>query len=277
MISTVPAYRWSDTVGAAVPCQILRRRYGLGGGWRLHCHDFAEVFWVVAGSAAHDIAGHAHVLRPGDIVFVRPEDAHSCRVERSLYIVNCSFPLATVAPLASRLGGRWPWRPGMQPCITRLSPAAMRRLADLVDDLPPNQPDDLDRDALLLEVIRLLHRTPGGGEAVGLPAWLQEAVEVFADPRHLPGGTRRLAELAGRSPEHLSRCIRAAQGRTATDLVNAVRLRWAAAVLREDDRPVAAVAEACGLPHQTHFYRLFRRLFATTPQGWRDAAHQVAG
>jgi AraC family cel operon transcriptional repressor len=277
MISAPHLLRWDDTVGASAPCQILRRRYTAGGGWRLHRHDFAEVFWVLAGNGSHSIAGHDHELRPGDIVFVRPQDAHACRVGRSLLLVNCSFPLATVADLAGRLGRRWPWRPGALPLIARLPPPAVRRLADLVDDLPAGRADDLDRDAVLLEVIRLLHRPPGGGEAAGLPPWLQQAVEVFADPRHLPGGTRRLAELAGRSPEHLSRCIRAAQGRTTTDLVNALRLRWASAVLREDDRPVAAVAEACGLPHQTHFYRLFRRAFATTPRGWRDAAQQIAG
>jgi AraC family transcriptional regulator, dual regulator of chb operon len=277
MISVVPVYRWDDTVGVAVPCQILRRRYGAGGGWRLHRHDFSEVFWVLAGGAEHTVGGVTTPLRPGDVFFIRPDDAHTCRVERSLLLMNCSFPSAAVAALAARLGDRWPWRSGLLPYSTVLSPQAMRRLADLVDDLSPNRPDDLDRDALLLELVRLLHRSPGGGEAAGLPAWLQEAVEVFADPRHLPGGTRRLADLAGRTPEHLSRCIRAAQGRTATDLVNALRLRWAAAALREDDRPVSAIAAACGLPHQTHFYRLFHRAFATTPRGWRAAAHHVTG
>lgn len=277
MISDAPVYRWDATVGAALPCQILRRRYGASGGWRRHRHDFCEAFWVVAGDAVHRVGAHAHRLRPGDVVCIRPEDAHGCEVARSLHIVNCSFPVAAVAVLARRLGPRWPWRPGPLPLIASLPPAAMRRLDDLVDDLPLSRPDALDRDALLLELVRLLHRAPGGGEAAGLPGWLQTALEAFADPRHLPGGTRALAALAGRSPEHISRLVRAAQGRTATDLVNALRLRWAATALREDDRPVAAIAAACGLPHQTHFYRLFRRAYAATPQGWRDAAWQVAG
>lgn len=229
---------------------------------------------MVAGSGVHAVGGQEQELRPGDIIFIRPEDAHRCRVERAMAMVNCSFPLAAVATLAGRLGERWPWRSGGGPVAGRLTQPAMARLDGLVDDL---RDEALDRDALLLELVRLLHRTPGGGEAAGLPAWLQQAVEAFSDPRNLPGGTRRLAELAGRRPEHLSRCVRARQGRTATDLVNAVRLRWAAAALREDDRPVAAIAEACGLPHQTHFYRLFRAAHGTTPQAWRMAAQHLAG
>lgn len=274
MISEATVYRWDDTVGSARPCQILRRRYGAGGGWRLHRHDYAEVLWVVAGEGEHSLGGTVSILRPGDIVCIRPDDAHGCRVGRGMAMVNCSFPLPAVADLARRLGGHWPWAPDGPPRCGRLSPAALRRLDELVDDL---RDDPLDRDALLLEVARLMHRAPGGGEAAGLPAWLQQAVEAFADPANLPGGTLRLARIAGRTPEHVSRCVRAAQGRTATDLVNAVRLRWAASALREDGRPVAAIAAACGLPHQTHFYRLFRATYGTTPQGWRTAAQRIAG
>lgn len=273
-MSDPPVYRWDETVGCDRPCQILRRRYGAGGGWRSHAHDYAEVLWVVAGAGEQRIGDEVLNMRPGDIVCVRPEDVHSCRVDRGMAMVNCSFPLPPVADLARRLGDAWPWLPGGPPRRGRLAPAALRRLDELVDDL---RDDPIDRDALLLEVVRLMHRAPGGGEAKDLPAWLQQAVEAFADPAELPGGTRRLAAIAGRRPEHVSRTVRACQGRTATDLVNAVRLRWAATALRQDDRPVAAVAAACGLPHLTHFYRLFRAAYGTTPQGWRDAAQRIAG
>lgn len=275
MTSDAPIYHWDRTVGAGVPCQIVRRRYTAGRGWRLHRHDFSEVFWIEAGDGIHRIGGHEHRLVPGAIVFMRPDDAHTCIAGMGMAAVNCSFPTAAVAGLARRLGSRWPWRPGPLPLIAALPPPAMRRLTALVDDLPQARPDDLDRDALLIELTRLLVRPPGGGEAAGLPGWLQSAVEAFTDPGNLPGGTARLAALAGRSPEHLARTVRAAQGRTATDLVNALRLRWAAAALREDDRPVAEIAATCGLPHLTHFYRLFRQAYATTPHGWRQAGWQV--
>ncbi len=110
-----------------------------------------------------------------------------------------------------------------------------------------------------------------------LPAWLREAIEVFSDPRHLPGGTARLAHLAGRSPEHINRVVRAAQGRTATDLINVVRMRWAAAALRMSNRAIGDIAAECGLPHLGHFYETFKQHFRVTPRRYRVDAWQATG
>ncbi|MCK6487608.1 MAG: helix-turn-helix domain-containing protein [Planctomycetes bacterium] len=119
------------------------------------------------------------------------------------------------------------------------------------------------------QVVRLLH----AGD--GLPPWLRDAVEVFADPLHLAGGAPRLAHLAGRSLAHVNRTIHAAQGRTATALVNALRLEWAAARLRLGGEPVAAIAAACGLANLSHFYALFRARYGATPHRYRADAGRL--
>jgi transcriptional regulator GlxA family with amidase domain len=99
---------------------------------------------------------------------------------------------------------------------------------------------------------------------------------VFADPRWLPGGVPALARLVGRGVDHLNRVVRAGQGRTATELVTAMRLDWAASALRMGDRPIADIAADVGLANLGHFYRCFRARFGATPRRYRLAAWQRA-
>jgi AraC family cel operon transcriptional repressor len=58
-------------------------------------------------------------------------------------------------------------------------------------------------------------------------------------------------------------------------VVNEARLAWAAARLAESDEPIMDIAYDCGLENLSHFYRLFRRRFGTTPQWHRKKQHEV--
>ena len=71
--------------------------------------------------------------------------------------------------------------------------------------------------------------------------------------------------------------MRAAQGRTATDLVNSVRMRWASTALRMSDRSIADIATICGLSHLGHFYAIFKQHFRITPRRYRLDAWQATG
>ncbi len=42
-----------------------------------HDHDFAEIFWFEEGEGWHLINGHKEKLSKGDMVFMRPLDAHT--------------------------------------------------------------------------------------------------------------------------------------------------------------------------------------------------------
>ena len=46
----------------------IHSRYDLS----LHCHDYAEIFWVENGSGYHIINGRRIPLKPGNVVMIRP-------------------------------------------------------------------------------------------------------------------------------------------------------------------------------------------------------------
>jgi AraC family cel operon transcriptional repressor len=291
------------------PLKIVRHLFAPGHGFGRHDHEFAEVFWCESGGGFHDLGDHLIPVVPGDLVFIRPETIHAGRAgARGWTFVNVSFPPHLMTELEARYSGApatdsadtqaragdainanpkghpvrnpagrpgpdWPWRRG-EPLHLHLSPRRMERLHEWAADLAAPGQREHDLACFLLDLVRIAARADGPDAANGLPGWLREALEVFADPRHLRGGTAALARLTGRSADRINRVVRAAQDRTATDLVNALRLDAAATALRMGDRPVADLAADCGLANLGHFYRLFRARYRVTPARYRRAAHQ---
>jgi AraC family cel operon transcriptional repressor len=274
---------WHDEMIAgsiSSPLRVVRHVLKAGLGFNTHTHEFAEVFWCETGTGMHVVNGHQSPLEAGDVVFVRPDDVHSGHAtsRAGLTFVNVSFQPDPMRALAARYpADQWPWRAGELPLQVKLSPRRMERLHTWAQELSAPNQRLLDLECFLLDIARLVTQPPENDVCAGLPVWLREAVEIFADPRHLAGGTARLAHLAGRSQAHLNRLVRSAQNRTATDLVNAVRMRWAASALRMSDRSIADVAATCGLAHLGHFYAIFKQHFGITPRRYRLDAWQATG
>jgi len=262
------SFRQDNPAGTAYA--IVRHAYAPGRGFPAHTHQFAEVFWIEEGHGTHRINGAERPLGPGDAVFIRPEDSHAtCAGPDGLTLVNVSFPLVLAADLPRRHREHWPWRDGAEPLQIRLNTRARERLRAWALDLSSRVERALDLECFLLDLTRMVRAAGDGDPADGLPDWLREACAVFADPRHLPGGTAKLAHLAGRGRAHISRLVKSHQGRTTTELVNDLRLAWAATALRLDDAPIATVAKRCGLANLGHFYELFRERYGQTPRAWR--------
>jgi AraC family cel operon transcriptional repressor len=249
---------------------IVRHAYDEGGGLPDHTHDFAEVFWIESGGGTHRINGEERPVLVGDALFIRPDDVHGLvAAAAGLTMVNVSFRPDRVAWLAERHRPQWPWTDEPMPRHVRLQPRQRTRLTAWAEDLAARDERLIDLDTFLLDLTRMAGEPGADDPTAGLPPWLREALEVFSDPLHLPGGTVKLAHLCGKSPAHLNRVVRAAQGRTATDLVNDVRMAWVAASLRMEDRPIAELAAACGMANLGHFYARFHQAFAMTPRNYR--------
>lgn len=265
---------WADEEPGGGCLHIARHRLARGVGFVLHTHDFAEVLWIESGEVEQERNGRLERLGSGDLLCIRPGDIHSAQGAGShgCVMVNLSFEPRAVRDLATRCGTRWPWRDDVEPVVRHLAPAERERLHAWAQELAAPGQRTIDLDCFLLDIARLLADDGPADHAAGLPGWLREALTAFAEPRHLRGGVPALARLADRGQAHLNRTVRSCQGRRATDLVNAVRLAWAAAQLRMSDRDVATVADACGLSHLGHFYALFEETFGTTPARYRRAA-----
>lgn len=237
----------------------------------LHTHDFAEVFWIEQGSGVHIVNGTRRQLVPGDVVLMRPDDEHTFRTQdrEGLTQINVAFDHSVLDDLQKRYfdGGTWPWSGADLPAAWSLGESEVARLAALGGLLFAGPATRLVLDHALLS---LLHRLTAPALRPGLPLWLGQALrDLEENPTALADGVTALAAHAGRSREHVNRVARRTTGRTATELVQELRLERAALDLRLTDAPITRIAFDCGFGNLSHFYRLFGRRFGTTPRRYR--------
>lgn len=247
-----------------------RTPYRRGTGFALHDHDFAEIFWIAAGPGRcrHLRPGGEELLSSGDLVVVRPRDAHGFAAERDGFtLVNLAFPQDSLDHIAQRY---------QVDLATRHLPAdSLERLERAVRDLAHGSRTLLALERFLLDLAGLIAPTGPAQVPDGCPPWLATVVQRLAAGELLDVGVSGVARAAGCSRGHFARASTRFLGCTATELLNRHRLDRARNLLAIDDAPIPAIAVSCGLANLSHFYRLFRSSTGCTPRAWRLRARQA--
>lgn len=273
-------YRFGQFVGADEHCHVATSMLPLPDG-RAHTHDFFELFWVRRGSGWHETAGRRIALCPGTLVLIRPEDQHgfSATPDDHFWIVNIAFARSTWAAMRDRY-------PRLQPDPFDadvderhhvLSGPLCAKLEEAAEELLGGQHDHLAIDRFLLNLLHVLGSAGASQMESNMPHWLAYTCREIAQPRHLRRGAAAFVELAGRSPEHVSRAARRFTGKTPTELLNDARLTYAAGRLAQTREAIADIAEECGLANLSHFYRLFGKRFGQTPRDYRQRQQMILG
>ncbi|GAA2803493.1 helix-turn-helix domain-containing protein [Kribbella solani] len=238
----------------------------------LHTHaDFHEFMGVVSGCGEHLLTTGVEVLRPGDVVLVRPSDRHAIRgsAPGGLEFINVAFPNSIWQGfLDLTRTATWSSRGPIsvhQPAAVPVFEQALARFQD--------SPSTYDLIRFWTELLELLR--PDEAAAPGVPDWLAKACTAMRAEANLRGGVSRLLELAGVSPAHLSRSMRAAYGITPTAFVTDLRLEHAASLLAATNTPIATIATTCGFTSQSYFTRCFTTTHTLTPTAFRHRAQRA--
>ena len=264
---------WDRITSPGQVAHVARRRLSGPDPVTVHTHDFAEVLWVEAGRGVHEAGGARSEMRAGDLVLIRPTDRHGFFDGNADFtIVNVAFPASTLAHLKRRyfrgdpgfFGGRRP-----RPATYGIGPGERRALAAASRELARAPGDLLGLERFLLNLMHDLAGRSPRAPLAGCPAWLREACEHLREPGHLAGGVQSLARLAGRSPEHVARQLRACAGLRPVDLVTEARIDHATTRLALSEMPILDIALECGFDSLSHFYRVFRRKRGETPREYR--------
>ncbi len=237
-----------------------------------HNHDFAECFVVLATELIHQINGAEVVLKKGDAVFIRPDDAHGFRLDPRFsgqVLFNVAFPVDVM----ERLRNRFEQESLSTELFDREFPAVLNLPEHLVAVL-------LGQFALLqssafagrlhLECFLLNLLLNGSSAGAGqIPDWLAYAYQGMEEPKRLCGGVAEFVRLCGRSPEHASRSLKKYYGCTPTELVTRRRLERAALLLRTSNLSIDEIAAKCGFLNLSYFYREFKAHYRLSPRRYR--------
>lgn len=262
-------------LNTARACHVVRQAYRTADRLPRHTHDFCEVFWLESGRATHEWSGGSQPLSAGDVVFIRPDDAHGFPGREAFTLVNLALPAADAAELEKRYATDF-WAPrGRRPQVFRLpGAAALAQVSRAAERLSLEVDSIVRRDAFLLSLIDHLRPSdsaqasalPGAASA---PVWLRQLLAEF-DHDDLREGLPALVRRSNRSREHVGRSLRKYLQTSATAWINARRLDRAAYLLRMSDIAIIEVAADVGFDELGYFYRLFKLRFAATPRRYRQ-------
>ena len=219
---------------------------------REHGHDFWEAMLVVEGGGRHLRGSQTSRLAPGSIALLGPEDRHAIMPDPGgMAWVNVAFPDVL-------------WR-------------AFRAMAgDVGADTLRSTRAPFDRivhafrageDGRALVAFFAEAFAPGEAEA---GSWLERALSADL----VNGGVAAMREAACVSASHLARAVRAATGRSPTEIVVAHRLERADGLLATTTTPIAEIALDCGFANLSYFYRAYHRRYGRTPLDARRRAQR---
>lgn len=255
-------------------CHVARKALAKKWPERAHDHDYCEVFLVEKGQADHWINGRHEVLLPGHLVFIRPSDAHAFRADQKLgcQIINVMFRAETKQHFLDRYADDFTDRffdaKGPFPQKHLLQGPRMERGVHIAQELANAKPTLARVDEFLLTLANRVV-PPVTTLNSKVPQWLAEACEAARDPKVFTRGAQGFIAAAGRSHEHVCRTCRDVLGLTPSAFVNRVRTEFAADRLARTNTPIADIAAECGIENVSHFYRVFRGHYGTTPRAYR--------
>ena len=239
---------------------------------RRELHDEYSLSYVRKGSFGYRLGSRSFELVAGSILLGQPGREFTCTHAHHRGGDEClSFKLS--ADLLDDLKlDRATWPIAALPPLTDLSP-----LGELAQGAAEGRASIGLDEACLLLVERTVAVAAGRpcdersasardrGRAVRAALW----IEGRADQ---PLSLTAVAREAAVSPFHFLRVFRAVVGVTPHQYLIRSRLRRAARLLLEGDRPVTAVALDVGFSDLSNFVRTFRRAAGVSPRRYRQAA-----
>ena len=205
---------------------------------------------------------------------MRPQDAHAFRADPKLGcdIINVMFRADTAAHFLTRYQQEFRSRffdtGGLKPETHLLHGPRVERAIHVAQELANAKRSHARLDEFLLTLAnRVVPPVSSFGNKV--PQWLAEACEAARDPAVFRQGAPGFIAVAGRSHEHVCRACKSALGLTPSAYINRVRSEFAADRLARSKDPIPEIAAQCGIENISHFYRVFRGHYGTTPRAYR--------
>lgn len=247
-------------------------------------HDHAALVFLTDGRAVHEQRGRFDV-QAGDMLLVPAGEAHrGLRTTRTAaWGIGFCAPCYAPSELANLLDPFERARSGASP-VVRLPAERHEYVNRLIAELHAETHAEADAQTparrthgelvqksllalVLAEVTRAASLAPFTSPQ---PGFVAEALR-FIERRCLSRiSLSDVAGAVGKSPSYLTTALKHATGKSVVEWIIAGRLAEACNRLLHTDELVEIIAERVGYADATHFIRLFRRVYGSTPAAWRD-------
>lgn len=245
-----------------------------------HSHEFYEIFMLTEGAITHIVNGKHIPLQEGDLVLIRPHDAHTYEVNNSQRwrLANLTFSCDMLNNLLYYLGidrHTCSLLTAELPPHVQL-PTEAERLAKIqsweqLAAISGNQKQRfrLFARTLIADMIMHLFLPSIPADSVG-ETWMDRLLsEMSLSENYIPG-IPKLKKLAPYSYEHICRTFRRRLGLSPSEWINEQRLYFAANQLEYTRKPILEIIAEAGFDNPSYFYTLFKKQFAVSPKQYRE-------
>ncbi|MDX2110356.1 MAG: helix-turn-helix domain-containing protein [Verrucomicrobiota bacterium] len=273
--------RWNDIADTNEVFHLVRVSWGRNHLPRTHVHDFYEIFWIDSGVCLHCVNQNKVALQAGDIVFIRPSDAHQLLPNGSggFSFTNLAFPQAFMQQFITRFPEEMAaFYPSENPLpVTKALRHYCDELALAVTTLAESPHTKFYLERFLLNLMNSLIVRQLNLPHPSIPEWLSDACFKVREPEIFCGGVAAFVQTTGRSAEHCARTTRHYFGKSPSELVTEARMEFAARALRLTTKSVLEIGMDCGYKNPARFFVCFKAYSGMTPLKYRQTQLSALG
>jgi AraC-like DNA-binding protein len=245
-----------------------------------HRHTFHEIVHITSGAGAHVVDLARWELRPPHLCVIGPGQVHHWEDVRDLdgfvilftddFLLDHPADRDVLRGLSER-----PWLTLDEPAHARTT----RLIAELHDEYRQGAigAESVLRALLHVLVVRAsrLPGTPAATPPARAGAVAAEFVRLTSPADLARWSVRAYAERIGVTPGYLTEAVKAALGRTPSQLIREARIGEAKRLLALTNLTVRQVADRVGFTDPAYFCRFFRRETGTSPGDFRSSTQEI--
>lgn len=255
-----------------------------------HVHNYAELYFLLEGERYYFIEQDTYLLKPGMVVFVKPEEIHktsrtnnSCGHHRFLITIESDMlqyffafsALSNIKDFESMPGG-----------AVKFSKSDWQRSMTIIDAIKQEGAREKTKDdtillLLSLELYALFVRNHQKQNNISVDKSPMYSTQIHTHQlvhnvssylqNHFMENTS-LEEIADQffiSKSYLTRIFKSNTGFTIKEYLTFCRIRKAKALLQDTNYSITKVSELCGFSNVTYFEKIFKNVTQLTPLKYR--------
>ena len=255
-----------------------------------HRHDFIEMAYVLNGSLTHIVENKKITLKEGDLLIMNRAATHSVEpcgkedVMVNIVVLPEFFDrVLDISGLEDSPMRRFFWdcivNTDGRPDYLLFNVGEALPIKNLIEnllwtmkkDLPYKQSTNQLTMALLLQLLQFHAENVKSYQDDTDIIW---RVQRYIEVNYKDGDLKAAAKELNYDYTWLSRAVFQKTGKTFTELMQERRMQQAMYLLKHTDYTVEQICFAVGYTNQTYFYKLFKKIYSTTPKKVRNPSKQ---
>lgn len=245
----------------------------------LHRHDYYEIIFLSSNGQRHYVNGDTVELPKHALIFIRPDDYHDLynKDNDNAVIQHIAFSKPLGKQMFEFLGKDFPSErllSAKYPAYTILDSIDTKYLENLFNGFNVIQFDDnaaksVAMRSILVQIFAKFFCVSRPFESDNVPLWLANTCNAMSRIGNFSAGVERMAEISGKSKEHLCRSLKKYYNLTASEFINDIRLTYIANRLANSDKPIIDLCYESGFSSLGWMYTLFNKKYGQSPAEFR--------